>query len=412
MGKPFEITYKAPYGGIHTQLPETLINKSFSPNLDNVTLRNGEIRSRPALRYLFNAPAGAIVLGITSFLSNGGGLHTVLMTTIGCYEIQPNSFVNGNVQINSPWTLIPQSTRWHSTIVSYLVSRGVLYMTQGTDQTVGFAHVSAWDGLATDMITDIAFSGSNNPPLSTDFTYGAYFIGEMAGHIILAFTMEGSSSGSYSTFPQRIRWSSTPFNIWGSNNPPTGFGTGLGTAGATFDPTINQTAGQADITGTSDWITGLMILGQVGYIFRQYGITQISPTGNGSAPFEFDHLWAAKNGIGNVHFYTIAQYGSTGIFISTENIYQVSPSTFNAIGGGARDLIMADLTLASSTPSAIITPALNLGFTYLTYQLFIPMVDANGQYVRVYVYSLEDQNWMRWTLRGATNVTVPGLAWV
>lgn len=414
MPKPFEITYHAPFGGIHTQLPESIIEEQFSPNMDNVFLRNGEIRTRPALRYMFSAPTGAVVLGITSFVSNTGGLHTCLFTDQGLFEILPNSFVGNQVQISSPWQAVAGAPDWQNTFVSYLVSRGVMYMTQGADPASSSAHVSAWDGLSVNVIPDIAFTGSTYPPLASATYYGGYFIGEMAGSIVLAFTIEGSPSGTpaYALFPQRIRWSSTPFNIWGTSLAPLGFGDGLGTIGATFDGTINSTAGQADLPGVSDWITGMMTMGQVGYIFRQQGITQMSVTGQALYPFEFDHLWASKNGIGNVLFFSIAQYGNIGVFVSTDNIYQVSPSTFNTIGGGARDVIMADLANANATPSAILTPALNQGYVYLCYMLFIPMVDNAGPYVRVYAYAVEDQNWSRWTMRGATNISMPGLGWV
>src|SRR4029077_9577302 len=97
---------------------------------------------------------------------------------------------------------------------------------------------------------------------------------------------------------------------------------------------------------------------------------------------------------GNVFPFSIAQYGPTAAFISDDDIYSISISTTNQIGGNARDAIFTDLAVASATPFANIMPKFRNGFSYLTYQLYIPL---NG-FIRLYIYSFEDKNWAPWDL--------------
>jgi len=192
-----------------------------------------------------------------------------------------------------------------------------------------------------------------------------------------------------------------------------------------------------------------MMLGRVGYIFRSNGITEIDPTGIGTAPFDFNHLWASQLGIGNIKYTGIAQYGTTGVFVSSDNIYSVQSYQISAIGGTARDAIYADLSLNSNAAvnatygtnappfpqnvfSALVPlfssgvgnvpnagSGLNAGylygqsandtsFIYLVYILCIPMVGGT----KVWVYSFEDQNWTDFFLVNdwvTANPTVVGI---
>src|SRR5262249_4464516 len=156
------------------------------------------------------------------------------------------------------------------------------------------------------------------------------FLTELDNHILLAYVTETLNSV---TIPvaNRIRWSNNGFS---PTNTAGVFGGNLGTSAATFDPTIFVSAGSNDFLDCPDIITGLMTLGRDGYVFRQNGITHLSPTGRGSAPFDFNHLWASQNGIGNIYPFSIAQYGNMGIFISFEQIYQITPGGMQPIGGG------------------------------------------------------------------------------
>lgn len=192
----------------------------------------------------------------------------------------------------------------------------------------------------------------------------------------------GTPAGSTTNFPQRLWYSANGIpNQW--------------------DPTVNESAGFVDFLDVPDSFTGVMPLGAIAYLFRTNGITQQTITGSSLQPYYFDHLWASDKGIGSVYPYTIAQYGSVGFFVSTEEIYKVSINSFAPIGLGARDAIMADLALASATPVGSVIPAYAYGFIYLTYRISIPM----GTFTRHYLFSVEDNQWSR---EDSPNVLVTG----
>lgn len=408
MGKPFEITYSpsqwdappggiaqawsAPYGGLNVQTPENQIGPSFSPAMNNVMLRNAELRSRPVFRVLLPGPDGFNpVLGVVSFLSRNFVYHTCAFTKSGMFQLKPNPVGVVNAGGN-PWVRVGGPSLSPFSFVRSNVFQSILYYTNGN------GHLSAWDGAALTPISDVAFygAGSAGLPPSTTTLIGSLYLGELDSHLMLAYTSEtpivSGAVGATASFPQRLRWSNSGFNPFDANGV---FGANLGTQGATFDPNIFLNAGSNDFIDVPDAITGVMFIGRTGYIFRQNGITEVSPTGNGNAPFDFNHLWASQQGIGSIYPATLAQYGNIGIFVANDNVYQINTSQCAAIGGGARDAIMADLANATSSPTAVIIPGYTLGYTYLTYKLFVPL--PNGS-TRVWVFSIEENNWSPWTI--------------
>lgn len=411
MGKPFEVVYSpdnwnapngglatqwtTPYGGLHVQAPENTIGPQYTPAMNNFMLRNGEIRSRPKFRQLFAGPDGTnFILGCGSFLSPNQILHTFCMTPRGLFQLKTNAVSEAALGRN-PWEFLG-NTPLSSTPVAWQSYAGILYYSNGF-------HLSAWDGAAASPIQDVAFVGAANPPLASSAVYGGVFLGELDSHLILAYVNE-TTNGATSRFANRVRWSNNGFN------PSLGgvFGANLGTAGATFDPAITINAGSNDFLDCPDIITGLLTLGRVAYVFRQNGITEMSITGNGIAPFDFNHLWASQNGIGNVYPFSIAQYGNMGIFISFEQIYQITPGTTTAIGGGARDAIMADLAQSTGSPKASIDRGFALGYSYLVYHLRIPL--SNG--TRSYVWCQETGHWESWTTMGVWPTGQSNECWV
>lgn len=416
MSKPFEVVYSpatwstppgglaqqwsSPYGGLNVQTPENVIGPQYTPNVSNFIFRNSELRSRPRfLRYLPGPDGQNFILGCGSFLSRNSVWHTVAFTQNGLFQLQPASdvIVRGG---GNPWARVGGPALSSGNVVQWRTFQGILYYTNNS------GHLSAWDGAALTPISDVAFSGTTVPPPNTATTYGGLYLGELDNHIILSNCTE-ITNGILSVFPQRIRWSNNGFNPF---NTAGTFGGNLGTAGATFDPAVNVNAGETDFLDVPDIITGHLFIGRMGYIFRQNGITEVAPTGQGTAPFSFNHLWASERGIGNIYPYSIAQYGNSGVFISTDQIYQITPSTTQPIGGSSRDAIMADLALVPNgqVPTGCITPAYSLGYVYLVYKLFIPT--PSGDTV-VYMYSFEDNNWTRLYISD-TDVGVPNVCWV
>ena len=399
MGKPFEITYapsqwdappggiasqwSVPYGGLHVQFPENQIGPQYSPALNNVMFRNGELRTRPAFINYLPAPDGTNpILGIGSFLSKNQIWHTFCFTQNGLFQLRQGAVALAASGSN-PWQALGGPLLSSGNPVAWRTFQSILYYTNGS------GHLSAWDGSAASPLTDVAFTG-NVYPLPNNYAgtlFSSLFLGELDNHILMANTVENGQS-----FPQRIRWSNIGFNPILNT-----FGGNLGTGGATFDPAVNINAGENDFLDVTDLITGMIFVGRVGLIFRQQGITEISPTGQGIAPFDFNHLWASEQGVGNVYPTTIAQYGSYGVFVATNDVYQATPSSIAPIGLQARDAIMYDLAQSAGIPAAAIVPSYAIQRVYLTYNLFIPL--PNGS-TRVYVYSFDDANWTSWTLSG------------
>lgn len=399
MGRPFQITYSpvtwnappggqasewsTPYGGLNVQSPPNLIGPQYSPDLNNVFLRNCQIASKPSFSQFLPGPDGNNpILGCGSFLSPNQIWHTFAFTPRGLFQLSyswPSLLSIGK----NPWNYLGGPALTNVPILWQAYS-GILYYTNGL-------HLSAWDGQANAPITDVAFTGTTYPAPAAATVFGGLYLSELNNHLLLAYTYE-SVNGTTTVYPTRVRWSNNGFNP--SLNGV--FGNNLGTGGATFDASVNLSAGSNDFLDVPDIITGVMIIGRAGLIFRQNGITEFSPTGSGQAPFDFNHLWASQNGIGNVLPYTIAQYGNQGVFVSFEQIYRVSVNSMDAIGGGARDAIMSDLANATAVPIASIDRGFKLGYSYMAYHLRIPM----GNVMRSYLYCFEDKNWTRWTETG------------
>lgn len=471
MGKPFSIVYSpdqwnapamgvatswsTPYGGLHVQTPENIIGPSFTPAVNNFFFRNSELRTRPKFKQLLPGPDGNnLILGCGSFLSPNQVWHTFCMTPRGLFQLSVDPFDKANRGEN-PWIFLGGATL-STAPIAWQSYNGILYYCNST-------HLCAWDGVAPQAVPDVAFTGGNPSQLG-GATIGGTFLTELDNHIILGYI----NHSQLGRFPQRVQWSNNGFNpigstvstvwaaltakqfgdrivdsngnvqvviagttfttgavqpiwprtlnativdagiTWANAGPNSQFPSNLGTIGATFDPGVNVSAGFNDFIDCPDIITGLMALGREGFVFRQNGITHMTPTGKGVAPFDFNHMWSSQNGIGNVYPFTIAQYGNTGVFISFEQIYQITPGALQPIGGGARDAIMVDLAKSTGSPKASIDRGFNLGYTFLNYHLRIPLDNAT----RSYVFSMEENNWTSWTTTGVWPTGQPNECWI
>lgn len=136
----------------------------------------------------------------------------------------------------------------------------------------------------------------------------------------------GGYSAADGFVPNRISWSAP--GQYGQFQP---YDVGSGTG--------NYSAGFNDLPSTSDIPTNFFTIGTIAYIFRQQGITQVSPTGTGIAPFTFNHLWASEQGIGGAFVYGAAQYGSAIAFLTDNNAYTLGLSGLQEVSAEARSAI-------------------------------------------------------------------------
>jgi hypothetical protein len=405
--------YTGPYAGLNVQTPENLIPDNASPSFNNFMLRNAELRSRPNLFNPYNLTSAPTKpqLGITTFVDVNGTYHTVLWSGQNLYQFQAQHLPT------SPWILVGQAAPgdMKTNPVSYRAFANAIWYTDkaaligSNNAPIINPFLGTWNGLsAAPQFTQLQFDGSTTqscagiplvdsptvggslpgaPTVTGPLAIGGLYLGELNNQLILAnVSVLDQGTGVTYSFPNLIWWSANglPFE---------------------WDPVHNTSAGFNPFLDVPDMITGLATLGIAGYIFRTNGITQFNPTGSAVTPFAFNHMWASDHGIGNVLPFSIAQYGPSCCFIAGDNIYSLSVTNAQPIGGASRDAIFSDLAAATFAPFANIAPIIINGFVYLTYLLLIPL----SGFVRMYLYSFEEKNWSPWDLEIAANPPNPAL---
>ena len=376
----FEVEYNS-YTGLNVQSPENIIPDTATPASTNFMFRNQELRSRPTLRKEFVGPdRNNPLLGSFSFQDQNSVYHTVCWNSRGMFQL------NGNAQTSqaNPWSYIGGPQILNQNPISYRSFAETLYWCNGGP------FLASWNGLSQFPINSVAIipamdapavGGSlpGAPAMTGPLNIGAYYLGELNNQLILAnvVVQDIGAGNTLYYFPNMIWYSANGIpNQW--------------------DPEVNTSAGFNPFLDVPDNITGILTIGIAGFLFRTNGITQMTPTGSGQIPFQFDHLWASAHGIGNVYPWSIAQYGNYGYFISFEQVYQMSVNSFQPIGGTARDAIYADLNNASGNPTTSFSPALALGYIYQRYTISIPL----RTFTRHYQYDMEQQNWAQWDTPG------------
>jgi hypothetical protein len=365
----FEVLYTGPFRGINTQSPPNLIDDHETPAVSNVALRNSTLSSAPKLTITGTTLAAEQFAGLGSFQDAAFNWHTFGITyTAKLYEL---------ITPGPTWTLRHDYTEAATALVSWRVFNGVLYWVDGT------VNAKSWDGAA--AFVKGAFQVAGN-------SVGGFYLDELDQHVILASTHENDGFHT-----KRVRWSAI----------------GLPTQ---FDPAVNLNAGFNDFIDVADDITGLMMLGRVGYVYHRTGIIEMAPTGVGVAPFDFNHVWNAQDGMGGVYNYCTGQFGSTGAFVSSDNIYLVQNYQFSPIGGKARDAIISYLA-GTYFPIISVTSLINAGPAFQPYLVVIPSYSSTFPYpvvqiiapslsihagtpslTRIFEYSIEEQFWTQYDL--------------
>lgn len=151
-------------------------------------------------------------------------------------------------------------------------------------------------------------------------------------YLITADTNQPSDSPAIKA--NRVNWSS-----------PDGF--------TTWDPSVDRSSGFNTLADVQDYISGVFTMGNVGFVLRSQGLTQMTPTGIGIQPFDFTPLWTSSYGIGCTYPLTFAQYGYVAIWVNDNNIYAFnSGSAPQEITGAAKTAIYADILATQRTHAA------------------------------------------------------------
>jgi hypothetical protein len=208
-------------------------------------------------------------------------------------------------------------------------------------------------------------------------SYPAKYLMELGTHLVACYTIEGGTPHT-----QRVRWS------------------GAG------DPTdwTSPSSGLNDILGDLGPITGCVKIFQTGYIFHQWGVTQMIPTGVGANPFQFVPLTTRARG--NTVPYSLAAAGEEfACYIGKDNIYKFNGTNSEPIGDhpvannkrvGARSRIFQDLK--ATDPRSVVgyvSDTIN-GQVFPAYWLMFPQ----GATTIIWIYNLDEQNWARFTFTG------------
>lgn len=199
------------------------------------------------------------------------------------------------------------------------------------------------------------------------------YVFELENYLIALYTFEQGSS-----FPQRLRWSA-PGDVtnW-----------------------YSFAAGVEDRLNDLGPLVGGVKLYQIGYLFFEFGIEQVVPTGIGTEPFEFVPISSRPKGCICPH--SIAVYGDDLIaYVGKDNIYAFNGTQSTAIGDapiqggriGARSRIFAELALANPDFVTGYVSSCIAGNTYNAYWLNIP----SGS---LWMYNFDEGNWTRWIFDG------------
>lgn len=373
MGKPY-------YTGVNVDIPETDIDVNESPFVQNCILRNGEIRSRIPFTPIFPAPNdGTPTRGLFSFVDMNNVTHTVAITRTNIYQLSANwqSMIQNNT---NPWLPISNLGQGQpdGLYSSAILQTNLIFSNGGTN-------IFRWNGTTNSIQT---VDG-----LADGTSFGAFYIMELAAKIIVAYTLE-TKAGITNVFPFRIRWTTTGANAINGPNQ--------------FDPSVNLGAGFNDEFDVPDIITGMLPIGRTGYIYRSNGITEMVPNSNGTG-FDFDHLWASDKGIGNVLPQTLAGYGPINIFIASDDIYQITPNSFDRIGGKSFNAITNDLGNAFGSIHATILPQFSRSYPYSVYMLCISFSNNTTIW---WLYDLRERSWTRWTCNNKLFTCKPRLVYL
>lgn len=334
----------APWQGWRDDNPSLVLPPNSFKQITAMLLNKGRIQTLPKRNAFPNPPDGNPILGARTFQDALNNLHTLVVTRGQAYYLNQT---NVYTAVGAPFTSMSDFP------YAIEVMLGKVYIANGGQK------VTAYDGSATVSI-----------PGSVPGT--CYYLGKLATHLIMANTIEPEPGVVASTVnPARVRWS--------KSGDPTNW--------------VDFTSGFEDIQDIEDQISGYATLGQNGFVFRTNGITVMTPTGIGLAPFTIENFSIGPTGIGNAYPYSLAVYGSFSIFVGLDDVYYFDGGAPQRIGGMAKRSIFKDLNLRTGPAKGTIIGSLTGGVDYLSYWLVIPQ--ANDASCVVWIYHFDDQSWVK-----------------
>ena len=437
-----EFSNVGPFGGVQSEVPQDQVEQFGFLDCLNMVLRKSVAETRFGFTTLpaYPAPANEDTTGIADFFDDAATRIQVVMTltrllmwdsTTQDWDNVPPfvSALTGGAADLFTWTVVNDMLCfcqgvdniqvWDGITADFFpASYGVIETSSITAAGLGYAPgdtgtVTTGDGNATYVINTIGgggavatytitfggqkytvsvgnatATGGTQPGAGAGFTldiltigtnsFPAKFLMELETHLVTAYTIEASTPHT-----QRVRWS----------------GSG--------DPTdwTSPSSGVEDLLGDLGPITGAVKLFQSGYIFSQWGVTQMVPTGIGTNPFNFVPLTTRARG--NTIPYSLAAAGEEFCcYVGKDNIYSFNGTNSTPIGDhpvqnnkrvGARSRIFADLKLVNpAIVSGYVSDTIN-GQVFPAYWLVIPGV-------AIWLYQLDEQSWFRFTFANVLSI--------
>lgn len=434
-----EFSNSGPFGGVQSEVPQDQVEQYGFLDCYNMVLRKSIAETRFGFTLLppLPSPVGEDIVGIADFYDSAATRIQVIMTLTRLlkWDSVAQDFVNVPPFTGTPltglaanlftWTVVNDMLCfcqgvdniqvWDGINANYFpASYGVIETASVTAGGTGYVigdtgFITTGNGFATYQVTNVSggavtaftitFGGlqytvsagnatSAETGSGTGFTvdiltigtnsFPARYLMELNTHLVACYTHEGGNDKT-----QRVRWS----------------GSG--------DPTdwTSPSSGLNDIKGDLGPITGCVKIFQTGYIFSQWGVTQMIPTGIGTAPFSFVPLTTRARG--NTIPYSLAPAGEEfACYVGKDNIYSFNGTNSTPIGdhpvqgtkrAGARSRIFADLKLVNpAIVSGYISDTIN-GQVFPAYWLVIPGI-------AVWVYQLDEQSWFRFTFQDTISI--------
>lgn len=314
-GNRMDAVYEQPWGGVASNADPADIPPNCFVFGDGIFIKNGRLCSaswNKSIAINYGKVAGQDYFSdIAPFLI----LRTILKPD-GTYVLVTFSDVYGDAYIyDTPsGTFIPDQQ------MSPLPNLGPIII-RDIQVIGGVAYVSLFE-----CAVIYAYTPGVSFVPATTFVGGKYLC-EILGYLITANTKQPSDTPAIKF--NRYNWSG-PYEY------------------TTWDPSLDRTAGFNTISEVQDEITQIFAMGNVAYVLRDQGITQLSPTGVGVAPFDPTPLWESQFGIGCTYPDTFDQYGSLAMWANDNNIYAFfNGSVPQEITGSAKAAIFADINIAT-----------------------------------------------------------------
>lgn len=328
-GNRMDAVYEQPWGGVASNADPADIPPSCNTFADGIFIKNGRLCSaswNKSIAINYSKVAGQDYFSdIAPFLI----LRTILKPD-GTYVFVTFSDVFGDAYIYD----IPSGTFILDQQMSPLPTLGPIII-RDIQVIGGVAYVSLFE-----CSVIYAYTPGVSFVPATTFVGGKYLC-EILGYLITANTNQDDPI-YHDTPPKkfnRYNWS-VPFSYV---DMPL-----LAPPQSAWNPAINRLAGFNTISEVQDEITQIFAMGNVGYILRDQGISQLTPTGQALAPFAVTPLWESQFGIGCTYPDTFDQYGSLAMWANDNNIYAFfNGSVPQEITGSAKAAIFADINIAT-----------------------------------------------------------------